>query len=345
MVEKIAVAGAFTGTHVGGSFRRAAEAIGLEVIAFNIADAECGNSVLRSLSYRLHDRRSLGMTAFSADVVAGCAAGKPALLIVTGTAPVNAEAICRIRDMGVIAVNFSTDDPWNPVHRSKWHLEALKAYDAVFTTRCSNIGDLEALGCRNVHYLPFAYDDWLVARSETQANGPSYDVLFVGGADRDRVRFMQEYIACGPAPVLVGGYWQRYRQFARYAIGQMQPDEICSLTKAARVNICLVRRANRDGHVMRTFEAGAIGGCLAVEDTDEHREIFGEDGECVRYFSTPEDLARLVRMLLADENERTRLSVAVRTRIREGKNSYSDRLLTIISLAVPLDDRAHSTVS
>jgi hypothetical protein len=56
-------------------------------------------------------------------------------------------------------------------------------------------------------------------------------------------------------------------------------------------------------------------------------------------------LAGLVRMLLADENERTRLSVAVRTRIREGKNSYSDRLLTMISLAVPLDVTAHSTVS
>jgi spore maturation protein CgeB len=128
-------------------------------------------------------------------------------------------------------------------------------------------------------------------------------------------------------------------------MGQMPPDEICGLTKAARVNICLVRRANRDGHVMRTYEIAAIGGCMVVEDTNEHREIFGEDGECVHYFSTPEDLAGLVRMLLADENERTRLSVAVRTRIREGKNSYSDRLLTMISLAVPLDDRAHSTVS
>ena len=54
---------------------------------------------------------------------------------------------------------------------------------------------------------------------------------------------------------------------------------------AAKVNLCLVRRAKRDGHVMRSFEIAAVGGCMLAQDTDEHREIFGPEGEAVRLFS------------------------------------------------------------
>jgi len=38
------------------------------------------------------------------------------------------------------------------------------------------------------------------------------------------------------------------------------PDAVAALTAAAKVNLCLMRRANRDGHVMRSFEiAGSLG--------------------------------------------------------------------------------------
>ena len=64
------------------------------------------------------------------------------------------------------------------------------------------------------------------------------------------------------------------------------------------ISVCLVRRANRDGHVMRTFEAPAMGACLAMEDTEEHRAIFGEDGDNVVYFSDPKSLVLACRRLL-----------------------------------------------
>jgi spore maturation protein CgeB len=84
---------------------------------------------------------------------------------------------------------------------------------------------------------------------------------------------------------------------------------------------------------MRSFEAGAIGACLAVEDTEEHREIFGSDGDCVRYFGSPEQAAEICNELRQRPKERIRLAVNVRHRIRSGGHTYGDRLETMLQFA------------
>jgi hypothetical protein len=81
---------------------------------------------------------------------------------------------------------------------------------------------------------------------------------------------MREFMPHGSPVLLAGAYWDRYPAFRAYALGIKR-----ALTAAAKVNLCLVRRANRDGHVMRSFEIAAIGGCMLAQDTDEHRDIFG----------------------------------------------------------------------
>ena len=49
---------------------------------------------------------------------------------------------------------------------------------------------------------------------------------------------------------------------------------------------------------------------MLAEDTAEHRQIFGPDGQAVVYFRTPEDAVVRARALLADDAERARLSAA-----------------------------------
>jgi spore maturation protein CgeB len=235
--------------------------------------------------------------------------------------------------MGIVCVNYSTDDPWNPALRASWHLRVLPQYDAIFTTRRANIGSFADIGCGEVHYLPFGYDEWLFCHRVRALDGPAPDVLFVGGADRERVAFMSEFMRTEPRVALVGGYWDRFPAMRPYATGLRTPEALCALTAAAKVNLCLVRRANRDGHVMRSFEIAAVGGCMLAEDTDEHRELFGPDGEAVVYFSTPGEAAERARLLLADPAERARLSAAVRARISHGAHTYRDRLISILEAA------------
>jgi spore maturation protein CgeB len=330
---RLAIVGSFGGTHVGGSLARAASQPGVNTIKFDVADAWRGGRLLRAALWHFANRRPLRLRQFSEKVRTTCARSRPEVLIATGAAPLTAPALRKLREMGIRCVNYSTDDPWNPTMCSRWHFRALPEYDAVFTTRRANLEDFTVLGCRDVRYLPFGYDETLCRPAKRPVEDTRHDVLFVGGADRDRVAFMTEFMQSGPPVALVGGYWERFAATRRFALGLKPPDVVSALTAAAKVSLCLVRRANRDGHVMRSFEVAAIGGCMLVEDTQEHREIFGPDRESVRYFRTPAEAAERARSLLADPAERARLSETVRARISTGAHTYRDRLAAMIEVA------------
>jgi hypothetical protein len=330
---RLAIVGCFDGTHLGGSLWRAATYLGIDTVNFDVGDALRGSRILRAALWRFGDRRPPAMHRFSKSVVAGCRQSEPQILIATGAAPLTGSALRALRAMGIVCVNYSTDHPWNPALRASWHLRVLPQYYAIFTTRRANIGSFADIGCGEVHYLPFGYDDWLFCRRTQALDVPAPDVLFVGGADRDRVSFMTDFLNTGPRVALVGGYWERFPAMRPYALGLQPPEVLCALTAEAKVNLCLVRRANRDGHVMRSFEIAALGGCMLAEDTAEHREIFGPDGEAVVYFSTAREAAERARLLLADPPERARLSAVVRARISRGGHTYRDRLVSILEAA------------
>lgn len=331
---KLAIVGGFVGTHVAGSLATAASGLGFETMNFDTTDAAFGLRLIDALFWRLADRRPPLLDRFSSMVVDKCHEARPDVLIATGSAALTAPALRALRGLGVVCMNFSADDPWNGAMGSRWHRRALPNYDLVFTPRRSNLNDFAALGCRDVRYLPFGYDDALFAPPPAPANGPAIEVLFVGGADRERAAFMGAFMRAGPPVALVGGYWDRFPETRRCNLGHKAPEEVCALTAAAKVNLCLVRRANRDGHVMRTFEIAAIGGCMLVEDTVEHREIFGREGDCVNYFRDPDEAAARARGLLANPDQRARLARSVRERISAGHHTYRDRLTSMLDAAL-----------
>jgi spore maturation protein CgeB len=279
-------------------------------------------------------RRPYRLPSFADRLLRELVAGLPRQLIALGHAPITAEVVRALRDMGVRCIAYSTDDPWNPVHRAPWNLEALPLYDIVFSPRRSNIDDFKRLGCVDVRYLPFAYDERLFAPPVDPAPVvPPNTVLFVGGADRDRAEFFNAFLAHGPRPTLVGGYWERYAQMRPLSIGHKTAAELRKWTAGAAVNLCLVRRANRDGHVMRSFEIPACGGFMIAEDTSEHRDIFGPEGECVLYFSGPRDAAEKVCRALADPADRARMARAAHHRIVGRGHTYRDRLRQMLQSA------------
>jgi spore maturation protein CgeB len=81
---------------------------------------------------------------------------------------------------------------------------------------------------------------------------------------------------------------------------------------------------------MRTFEVPAIGACMLTEDTQEHREIFGEEGQAVVYFRSKSEMVEKLRWLLGHDHERERLASAAHELITNGRNTYKDRLLQML---------------
>jgi hypothetical protein len=71
--------------------------------------------------------------------------------------------------------------------------------------------------------------------------------------------------------------------------------------------------------------------CLLVEDTPEHRDLFGGEGECVAYFDAVPRLLEQARGLLIDAALRERLAAAVYRRIVvDGRHTYTDRLARML---------------
>jgi spore maturation protein CgeB len=247
--------------------------------------------------------------------------------------PVTALALAEIKKLGCYLTNYLTDDPWNRSHGSSWFLGALSTYDHVFTTRRVNIAELQTLGLRHVSYLPFAWDPTLCPGklySESELESYRSEVVFVGGGDRDRVPYFVALIRAGFQIALYGNYWERFPETRSIARGMLPASDMPKAVAAGKVALCLVRRANRDGHCMRTFEVTAAGGCMLTEDTSEHRDILGREGDCVLYFISADEMVAKARWLLENDAERVRLATAARAHIRTSTNTYASRLRQIL---------------
>lgn len=336
--DKLLIVGNPETIHIGACMQRAAQALKIPSRVCDTRIAFDAGWLSQQFNWRLRGRRPPQLNKFSQHVLDVCKDYRPRWMLTIGLAPVTKQVIQRVREMNVTTLNYLTDDPWNRACRSRWFFEALPYYDWVFSPRRANLEDLERLGCPHVAYLPFGYDPTLhfpdPPMTEQERQQYQCDVLFYGGADRDRLPYIQALIEAGVDVHLYGGYWERHPAMRAHDRGIAGPEVLRKAVGGAKTTLCLVRRANRDGHVMRTYEVPAIGGCMLAEDTPEHREIFGQDGERVVYFDTVDEMLVMLRSLLAHDQERQRLAARTHAHITSEANTYRDRLQTMLNTLV-----------
>lgn len=321
--------------HVGGHLLDAARNLGLDVNLADLRDAFAGPAWKRRIHWWLRGHRPAALREFSRGVADLVRADGARQVLATGLAPLDAGALRTLGRAGVRRINFLTDDPWNPQHRAPWFFAALREYDHVFSPRRANLDDLRGLRGPTVSYLPFAFAP-AVHYPETPVTADDRqrflaDLAFVGGADDDRVATIAPFIAAGMNVALYGGYWDRHDATRPHARGFVTHDEVRKAIGGAHISLCLVRRANRDGHSMRSYEVAAMGGCMLVEDTEEHHDLFGPDGEAVAYFRTPDEGVDRARALLQDPDRRLLLSRRVRALIGDESHTYLARLRHMVA--------------
>jgi spore maturation protein CgeB len=321
--------------HVGAHFRAAAEDLGWPCELVDTRKASSSNRWVNRLFYRGFSKRPARLRRFAEAVLEECRSFRPQALLSTGVAPLTADILREIGKLGVKRVNFLTDDPWNPANAAVFFWKSLRQYDVIFTPRQSNVADLQAHGCQRVKYLPFAYNpkchfpESPVTAAELERF--ACDVCIIGGADKDRVPLARALVNSGFKLHLYGGYWDKFRDLKSCYRGLVHAANLRKAVAGAAVNVCMVRQANRDGHAMRSYELPAMGACMVAEDTMEHREIYGEEGVCVCYFKTAPQMVDKVKALLLHPSNRERLGGAARQNLVSRRNTYADRLQTILA--------------
>lgn len=230
-------------------------------------------------------------------------------------------------------VSNSEDDMFALHNRSWFYTWGLKYYDIVFTTKSYNCNpdELPALGAKRVVFVDKAYDRHAhrpveLTRIEMEQIGA--DVGFIGSYERERAESMLYLARKGVKVRIWGTRWDRFPHSHPNLIVEHRPlygEEYVKGLCATRINLCFLRKMNRDLQTDRTMEIPACGAFMLAERTDEHLRLFEEDKEAV-YFSSNEELLEKVRYYLEHEEERKAIALAGRQRCLDSGYSHHDRL-------------------
>lgn len=335
MSDRLMLVGYFESNHVGGHVVKAAEQLGLETTLAHVLEANSSHRIVRSIYQRVRRNRPFRLEEFSRHVVSLVRRDRPRWLIGLGITPITGAALQEISELGVQTINFPTDDPWNGNRQAAWLFESLPRYDAIFTPRPANVAAFRDLGCPRVELMHFGYDPEAHRRAtaaETSTETRAADVVFIGGADRDRYPYIEALMDTKLKVAVYGVYWNRNLLTRTIDGGLLSLKEMRTVLAKAKMSICVVRRANRDEHVMRTYEEPMMGKCMALEDTIHHRELFSDPVMDHAFFKTPDELAECAVKLCANAELRDQIGESEYRAVAEGGHTYLDRLRTMLDL-------------
>jgi hypothetical protein len=323
---------------IGSFFRRGLECLGYDYHFLDEAQHFKGATLIHRVAYRALGRRPLQYWSFNRTLLQQTIQFRPHVILVIKGPFVSPRVLRRIKaETGAILMNYATDDPFNPVNSTRTLREGIPLYDVYATPRKANLADLRRAGCRNPIFVRFGYDPAVHyperPAHEAERSRWASDVVFAGGADQDRLPYLAA-LARLPGLVLhlYGGYWGRSKTLRSYWRGIAQERDYRLALGSSKMPLCLVRQANRDGHVMRTFEIPACGAFMLAERTDEHLELF-EEGKEMACFASPEELVEKVRYYLAHDEERQGITVSGYRRVTTEPHTYQDRLVDLLRLA------------
>jgi spore maturation protein CgeB len=252
------------------------------------------------------------------------------------------ETLAKIKaETGATLINYATDDPFNSSVSTRELIESISLFDIYACTKLAIMDDVAKAGSPNVAYVRFGYKPEVhfpeAPANEEERGKFESDVVFIGGCDADRARLFNALVREIPSLklALYGGHWNRWSSLRRYWHGFAIGRDFRLALYGTKIAINLVRRANRDDHVMRTFEIPACGSFMLAERTATHEQLFREGHEAV-LFSSVHEAVEQIKFFLPRASQRSQIARAGMRRILDGQYSYSDRLAELVRTAAAL---------
>ncbi len=233
-----------------------------------------------------------------------------------------------------IVISFSPDDMLNPNNQSKFYLQCLPLYDFHITTKSFHLHELSSMGAKNVlmmnnAFCPNSHRPIQIDLDEKAKIGGS--VGFIGFWEKEREEYI-EYLAQNNILVRVWGPWPKYRKYhknikveGKLVLGDDYAKTICSFD----INLCFLRKINRDLQTTRSIEIPACGAFMLAERSNEHQNLF-EEGIEADYFDSKEELLKKVKYYLKNKVDRDRIANAGFNKCLSSGYSYKERLGLII---------------
>ncbi len=233
-------------------------------------------------------------------------------------------------------ISYTLDDMMNPNNNSIQYKKAIQFYDFNFTNKKYNVQELEELGAKNVYYFKNSYCSKVhrpISLTDEEKKYYGSDVSFIGTYEEQRKEALK-FLADAGIRIKVWGWGKKYEfiykniEFmSKHVYGDEYPKVVC----ASKINLCFLRKANRDTETTRSVELPACGGFMLAERTKEHAELFVEKNEA-EFFDSNEELLQKVKYYLENEPERKKIAQNGYNKCITAKYNYKNQLLKIISI-------------
>jgi spore maturation protein CgeB len=198
--------------------------------------------------------------------------------------------LCLKKNVNYI-INYSPDDMINPKNQSFFYLESIRLYDFHITTKSHNINELYSLGAKRVYYMMKGYDENLhkpILLPKNSIKKYYCEVGFIGTFEEDRLNHIL-FLCNNDIKVKVfGKTWKPLKKIHKNLVVDENDyffTDYVEVINAIHINLCFLRKQNRDKHTQRSMEIPACGKLMLAERTEEHLNLFKEDEEAV-YFDS-----------------------------------------------------------
>ncbi len=235
---------------------------------------------------------------------------------------------------------YAEDDMMNPHHLSRWTEHALPLFDLWVTTKSANAraDEMPAKGAARVLFVDNSYDPAVhrpvpVSIHDRRTFGS--DVSFVGTYEQARAQSLADLARAGFDVRVWGNGWQRLRDRPpglRIEDRPVYDVEYAKVVCASRVNLCFLRKENRDLQTCRSIEIPAMGGLMLHERNAEIAGLFKENETAV-FFGSDSELIERCKALLTDDQTCLRIARDGHRAVLAGHFRHEDRLKLILDRA------------
>jgi spore maturation protein CgeB len=333
---KILLVGTGQSYHIGSFFERALTQ--LEISHQFLDEWRYFRGLTDSIHQKLWRKifhRPINYFKFNYDLLQRNRLFRPDVIIITQGLYVRPNILRKIKlTQNPVLINYATDDPFNSAISTTDLTACIPIYDFYACTKRRIIQDIKNCGCKSVEFIPFGFDPaehyFHALKDKSDHIQFSSEILFIGGADKDRIPIIRKIMQELNINLhLYGIYWNRDKFLKKYYHGFAYNENFRKAHSGTKIGLCLVRKANRDGHSMRSFEIPACGTFLLAERTEEHQEFFTENRDAV-FFKDSLELIDKIYYYLKHESFRKKISESGQTRIINGSNTYKDRVSRIL---------------
>lgn len=234
-----------------------------------------------------------------------------------------------------LIVGFSPDDMMNPRNQSRCFLRGIPFYHWYITNKSYNVPELKALGCPRVVFMDNGFDPathrpLAVSAEERKRLGGA--VGFIGQWEPHRASSLRA-LAQTSVPVRIWGYtWERMKDVPAGLTLENRPlwgDDYAKAICAFDINLCFLRKCNRDLQTTRSVEIPACGAFMLAERTVEHLRLFREGVEA-EFFSSDAELITKTSYYLGHPEKRRLIAQQGYLRCQAGGYDYPSRLRPLL---------------